>query len=102
MRIKRGITLPYEYALKKSDGTAVDLTNATSVTMKLIEDGASEYTIDGACTIASPKTAGKVQYAWSASETGTPGFYWLSFIITYTNGTIEEIPSNGFDYILIL
>ena len=101
MRIKRGITFPYEFQMKRSDGSVIDLTTATGVTMKLIEDGATEYTINGACVITAAAT-GKVQYNWTAVQTGTPGFYWLSFLITYSNGTIEEVPSNGFDYILIL
>jgi hypothetical protein len=101
MRIKRGISIPYEYQLKKSDGTNIDLTNAISVAMRLIEDGSASYTIDSDCVIVDAVT-GKVQYNWDETETGTPGFYWLSFLITWTGGKTEEIPSNGFDYILIL
>jgi hypothetical protein len=101
MRIRRGISIPYEYQLKRSDGTPVDLTNARSVDMKLIEDGSTIFTVDSPCTIVE-RTLGKVQYPWDESETSVPGFYWLSFLITYTNGKMEEIPSNGFDYILIL
>lgn len=102
MRIKRGITIPYEYQLRSSDGSAINLTAATSVTMVLTEDGAETPVINGACIISDPITSGKIVYKWDASQTGTPGFYWLKFIIEWNNGKLEEVPSNGFDYILIL
>jgi hypothetical protein len=102
MRIKKGITIPYEYTLKKLDGSAIDLTDADNVKMVMIKDGSSIPTIDDACGISSPATSGKVTYAWTVAQTGTTGFYWLKFIITWKNGKIEEVPSNGYDYILIL
>jgi hypothetical protein len=102
MRIKKGITIPYEYTLKTSNGVAIDLTNATTVFMVMTKDGENVPTINGACSISSPKTDGKVTYAWTASQTSVTGFYWLKFIITWSNGKKEEVPSNGYDYILIL
>jgi len=102
MRIKKGITIPYEYTLRKSDGVAIDLTLAATVKMVLLKDGASSPASDGNCVISSPPTSGKVTYAWTATHTGTTGFYWLKFIITWTSGKLEEVPSNGYDYILIL
>jgi hypothetical protein len=102
MRIKKGITIPYEYTLRKADGVAIDLTNATTVKMVMIKDGEDVPTINGACGISSPPTSGKVTYSWNASQTSTTGFYWLKFIITWNNGKLEEVPSNGYDYIVIL
>lgn len=102
MRIMRGITIPYEYVLKRSDGTPIDLTNAKEVKMRLVEDGTTEYTVNGVCVIDSTPTSGKVTYSWATGETSTPGFYWMSFIITYTNDKTEEVPSNGYDYLVIL
>lgn len=85
---KTGDTKPMEVKLTYSDGTAVDLTDAT-VTFYM------GTTIAGApATVLDPPTAGVVAYPWSPGETDTPGDFPAEFNVEVL-GSHARMPSKG-------
>lgn len=76
--------------------TAIDLTNATSVTFKMREQGnTGAPKVSSPMTIVSP-SGGQVRHAWGASDTDTVGTYDVEFEIAWNDGKIETVP-NGSD-----
>lgn len=94
MRIKKGDTVPLRVTLEWEDGTAIDLSSATSVNfvMKLWRETTSD--VDAVCVVIDASN-GIVEYQWVAGETDVVGLYGIEFVITYSDGTIYTVPSNG-------
>ena len=93
--IKQNDTVPsLRAALENGSGTAVDLTGATcQFHMRGI--GATSVTVDATAQIVNEAT-GIVQYNWVADDTDTVGSYQAEFEVTYSDGTIETFPNNGY------
>ena len=81
-------------ALKNGDNDAIDLTNATC-RFHMRKIGSTTVSVDEAAQIVTEAT-GIVQYNWTASDTATVGSYQGEFEVTYTDGTIETFPNNGY------
>jgi len=97
--MKKGDRLPViEATIKKKDGTALDLTNATA---KFIMVTAKDRTgkISASATITDA-TGGKVKYEWAANDTNTAGDFLGEFEITYADGKKIAAPSEGYIEIL--
>ncbi len=62
--------------------------------------GASALKIDAVATITDA-TTGKVQYAWTGTDTDTAGTYYGEIEVTYGDGAIETFPNNGYFTIII-
>ena len=93
--IKQNDTVPsLRAALKNGSGDAVDLTGATcQFHMRPI--GSTTITVDASAQIVTEAT-GIVQYNWIAADTDTVGSYQAEFEVTYSDGTIETFPNNGY------
>ena len=98
--IKQNDTAPSLQAiLKDGDGNAVDLTGAT-VEFHMSSVDRTTKTVSQSANIVDA-VAGKVQYDWQAGDTDTPGTFLAEWQVTYSNGTTETFPANGFFEITI-
>lgn len=77
-------------ALTNTDGTALDLTDATGVRFQMRPAGTFAYTVDGVADIGSPATAGSVSYNWAAGDLAVPGEYVARWQITWSDGSIQH------------
>lgn len=77
--------------LSYADGTAVDLSGAT-VNLILRNPDATTVYLNAACT-ASGST---VTYAWTTGDTAVPGDYVAEFVVTFTDGTAQSFPTEGY------
>lgn len=85
--------------LVESDGTAIDLTNASAVQFRMATTH-YDTLVDAACTITDAAN-GWVQYDWQAGDTDQQGTHKAEFTITYNDGTIETVPNDGFMEVVI-
>lgn len=92
--IKTGDRLPVISATLKSNGTAVDLTNATSVNFAYRLAGATTTTTVAATIVSA--TAGTVKYAWGVGTTLVPGEYEAEWVVTWSGGEEQTFPSRGY------
>ena len=93
--IKQNDTVPSLRAtLKNGSGDAVDLIDAT-VNFHMRTLGGTTVKTDAASTVVNA-SAGIVQYNWIADDTDTIGSYQAEFEVTYSDGTIETFPNNGY------
>lgn len=93
--IKENDTVPSIRAtLQNGSGNAVDLIDASvRFHMRAISGGSA--TVDAAATIVNAAN-GLVQYNWSAADTAEVGSFQAEFEVTYSDGTVETFPSNGY------
>ena len=89
--IKQNDTKPSLSVQLLSDGSAVDLTGA----MVKFHMGTI---IDAAATIVNAAT-GNVKYNWAVGDTATAGKFNAEFEVTFSDGTVETFPNDG--YLLI-
>jgi len=73
------------FAIKDGDGAAVDLTDATAVTFKLIRKGGSVVKVSGACTKNEPNTLGTCYYTLQATDLDEVGEFEYQIQITTTS-----------------
>lgn len=92
--IKQGDTKPSLVATLQDANGAVDLTNATSVTLHMRSAGSMTNTVSAAVTITN-RAAGAVSYQWQAVDTATAGSYYAEFEVVWNDGTIETFPDTG-------
>ncbi len=93
--IKQNDTSPIIAAtLKDADGTAIDLSGAT-VRFHMRKIGKSAVSVDAAASVTNA-SQGKIQYAWSATDTATIGTYQGEFEVTYTDNKVETFPNSGY------
>lgn len=82
--------------IRNEDGTPVDLTNASAAVLRMRRRDAETLAISaGMMTFVTPRTSGKVQYAWGATDTGVDdiGSYWADVRITWNDGTTQSFPT---------
>ena len=90
--IRQGDRLPPLRTTLISDGSPVDLSSATSVTVYGVQsDGTTGFT--GAATILTPAADGEVSYAWGSGDTDMPGRYRVQFVVT-TSGLTQTYPTD--------
>lgn len=80
------------FTLKDGDGNAIDLTNATSVTFKLIKENGTVLKTSGACTINTPKTLGTVFYTVLSTDLDEVGEFTYQIMITEAASIITCVP----------
>lgn len=92
---KQGDTLPVvdEY-LKDANGDAVNLSNISSVQFFMSTPSGS-LVVSGACTVIDA-VAGRVQYAWGASDLATTGSFRAEFQVNFADGTKLTVPTNDY------
>lgn len=82
--------------LVDEDGTAIDLTAATSVTVTMAPKYGTSPAVFAAlaCTIVTA-ASGQVEFDWPAASTDTPGDYWLRWTVTWLTGREQTWPPAG-------
>lgn len=88
--IKRGDTYPPIKATLTDQDGAINLTSATAVYLLL---SSASPLIVAACTIVDA-AAGKVSYAWQASDTATVRQFTGEFEIHWAAGGVETVPNS--------
>lgn len=86
--IKRNDTSPaVEYALSTDDGPV----NLTGATVKFYMGSVVDASADVLNAIG-----GIVSYQWQVGDTSSYGFFNAEFEVTYSDGTKETFPNNGY------
>lgn len=94
--IKAGDTRPSLTATATlEDGTALDLTTATSVMFRMRRAGESAFAVERAAVVVAPTTSGIVRYDFVAGDTATPGVHYADFAVTFSGGAKQTIPTRG-------
>lgn len=92
--ITEGNTAPsLRRQLLNSDGTAIDLSAASSVVFRMATQF-YDTLAEGACAITDAAN-GWVQYDWQAGDTDQQGTHRAEFIVTYADGGVQTVPANG-------
>ena len=102
-RLKRGDTAPlFTATLLDRNGVAVDLAGAAARFLMRAASFPREVKVDAVATILAPASAGRVQYAWLAADTDTPGAYDAEVEITFGTGEVESFPNDSHSRVIIL
>ena len=101
-RIREGDDRPYFRVVLKVGGVVVDLTGATSVTFRMMDESGINK-ITGLANIITP-TAGLVEFRFDSTlgHTNTPGNYIASWTILFADGTEQTIPTRGRDRVQVI
>lgn len=86
--------------LKNSDGTAIDLTSASSVKFIAVPVGGGT-TINRAMVFEN-RFAGQVSWSPTAGDTDTVGAYNFEVQVTWTTGRWQTVPSDSFASMVIV
>lgn len=93
--VKQNDTSPAMLAtLQDADGNAVNVTGAT-VRFHMRAVGSTTIVVDEAATIVTDLD-GLVRYDWQAADTDTIGSYQAEFEVTYSDGSVETFPNDGY------
>lgn len=82
--------------LKNDDGSPIDMTNATAVTISLwrFDSGVRvNVLVDAACTFLD-KPNGKVQYAWGTGDTAVAGEHQRRWKVTFPGPKYISTPND--------
>jgi hypothetical protein len=91
---KRNDTTPLTGVLQEN-GSAADLTNASSVSFYMKDDLDGELKASGTATIVDAE-AGEVRYEMSANEVDSSGYYLAEWEVEYANGTLHTFPNHDY------
>ena len=94
--IKKGDRLPvFEATLLDGDGSPLNLSTASSVTLRLRERGSSaNLSIAGTCVVTSA-SKGEIEYRWGSGETDTVGTFEAELVVTWSDGRVQTVPGRG-------
>lgn len=81
----------------KSNGSAVDLTNLASATLKAedVTTGTVKHNVSFTSSDVSSATGGLIAWAPAAGDMDTAGTYWAQLTITWSDGSVDRYPNNG-------
>lgn len=103
--IKNGDTAPaYVVDLQEDVDTtpvAIDLTDASSVTLKMRTTGTTGAPDLTAAMDVTTAASGRCTYEWQAGDTATAGTYDVEFEIAWSDGTVETVPNSGYLTIIV-
>lgn len=95
--IRQGDTAPpLVWQLTDQTGAVIDLTLATSVEFVMRSLITSSPTVITSSVTVTTAEEGLVTYTWAAADTSIAGLYSGEFRITYSNGTIQTAPGDGY------
>lgn len=83
-------TAPNIVITLKRDGSAIDLTSASSVELFINKDGVITNTGHTSCTITTP-ASGIVTYTPQAADFATAASYQAEVKITYADASVETV-----------
>lgn len=87
--------------LRDVTGAIVNLTGATvRFRMRPAGGPAAPLKVDQPAIIDSA-VGGQVRYAWTGTDTNTPGLYLAEWRVTFGDGTIESFPNDAVLYLLV-
>ncbi len=90
----------YVATLCNADGTAVDLTNATSVSLIVKQStGGSKYFKAAGAFV--DRYNGVVSYTWASGNTDTAGNFQMEWEVVWPTNRPETFPNNGYDTLII-
>ena len=99
--MKQGDLKPIMSAyLTDENGTAVDLTDASSVNFIMKNKDTKTTTIDAAAVVADA-TSGKVTYQWTGSQTAIVGTYDALFKVDWGASSYQSFPVEGYIEVVI-
>jgi len=97
----------YVRQLQEADGSGIDLTAATSVTITLAHSRYDHYyspyapvVLRRACDITAPGT-GWVSYSPTAGDLHIPGTFDVIFEINWNDGTRQTVPAHTYEKITV-
>lgn len=94
-QIKAGDLRPtLDATLTDDAGTALDLTSASSCRFVMRSVAGGTPKVAAAASIVTP-ASGIVRYAWTGTDTDTPGDYFAEFEVTYAGPKTETHPNDG-------
>jgi hypothetical protein len=95
--IKENDTSPaLEGILRDGFGSPINITAATIVINMRLQPGGAVKINGGSMSVVGSAVNGRVRYAWSASDTDTPGIYEAEIQITFAGGAVRTIPPKGY------
>jgi hypothetical protein len=89
----------YIATLRNADGSAVDLTNATSVSLIVKQQGgAKNFKASGAF---ENRANGVVSYTWASGNTDTVGTFQMEWEVIWPTNRPETFPNTGYDTLIV-
>lgn len=99
--LKAGDTRPALIAeLRDADGKPIPLSGVREVTLNMASEGRREAVATGPMDILDLGT-GRVRYAWARGETSKAQTYRLEIDVTYNDGAVITLPTDGFGEVTI-
>lgn len=98
---------PLERQLLNGDGTPIDLTAATSVTITVAHGKGMHYyspyppIVDRAACVIFDAVNGWVRRNWVAGDLTPPGDYHFIFEINWNDGTRQTVPAHTYETLFI-
>ena len=94
-KIKRNDTRPYLAAqILQSNGSAVDLTNTSSVYFNLSTNDNTFTPVFSGLAVITGSATGEVQYQWSDGDTNRSGLYLGEFQVNFLDTTKLTVPAD--------
>jgi len=98
--LKRGDTGPsLQGSIVDDEGNAVNITGA-SVQFHMRQRGSGSVKVDKPATISNA-SEGDVIYNWEVEDTNEAGIFEIEWEVTFSDGTVETFPNQGFNVIRI-
>ena len=111
LKIKQDDQRPWFVAqLQNDDGTGINVTGAVSVEIIVRKRGAETILFRNPCEVLTqeldipdldnegspvPDLNGWVRYKWAEGDTADPGSYEAEWKITWDNGDLQTVPTEG-------
>lgn len=100
--MKRNDTKPeFTATLTDGDGNATDLSSATEVRFLMHDRKARSLKVNATAEITDAAN-GRIRYIWASGDTDTVGEYDVEVQVTFSDGTIESYPNNGYHRLRVL
>jgi hypothetical protein len=84
----------YIATLFNADGSVIDLTNATSVSL-VVKATVGTFSFKAAAVFLN-RAAGQVKYVWATGDTGTVGIHNHEFEIIWPTGRPQTVPNDSY------
>lgn len=95
--LRKGDLLPVlQLTCEYDDGTPVNLTSATSVVLNMILSGETTKKISGVAVTVVTAATGEVSYAWTGTDTDTPGDYLVWVVAVFPTSKPISCPGRGY------
>lgn len=99
--IKTGDLYPPLIATLTDSAGVVNLTTATSVTLRMTNRIGANVIDDAVCTVTNA-ASGEVQYDWRAGDTDAAGIYYCEFHVTFAGVMPTTFPNDSYHIVEIL